>query len=266
MELGLSTYSFPWTTELAIDKQVFFEELIDYTFQKNIRCFQFGDNYPLHLLQPERFTQLIKAGTEKNIALQAGTRRLEYDHIKKYIDIAKEIKSPFLRVVIDDADFHPAEKEVIEAIKKLLPYLQHNNIVLAIENHDRFSARSLERIIKSTSTEYVGICLDTCNSIGAGEGIHELLPILLPYTVNLHVKDFNIERVKHKMGFTVTGTAAGDGMLNIPELLNECSKYPSCKTATLELWMEPENENKSTIDKEKQWVEKSINYLKNYIQ
>ncbi|MEP6950378.1 MAG: TIM barrel protein, partial [Ginsengibacter sp.] len=135
-----------------------------------------------------------------------------------------------------------------------------------IENHDRFKAKDLEFIVQKTSTEYVGICLDTCNSLGAGEGIHEILPVLLPYTVNLHIKDFTIERVSHKMGFKVFGTPAGDGMLNIPWLLNEVSKYKKCKTATLELWMEEEKDIDTTIAKEKEWVEKSINYLKKYIQ
>ncbi len=38
----------------------------------------------------------------------------------------------------------------------------------------------------------------------------------MPFTVNLHVKDFIIQRVGHQMGFTVTGTPLGKGMIQLP--------------------------------------------------
>ena len=53
--------------------------------------------------------------------------------------------------------------------------------------------------------------------MGAGEGFETVSEILLPYTINLHLKDFTIRRVSHKMGMIIEGTPAGKGMLNIPE-------------------------------------------------
>jgi sugar phosphate isomerase/epimerase len=268
MHLGLSTYTFPWNVMLAssLPSHSFsFREMLQFTSDNHIHFFQFGDNYPLHLLSKNELTEIKELALEKNIQLQVGTRSLHIDHITKYISIASQLNSAFLRVVIDDENYRPAEKDVVQIIHALLPSLKESGIVLAIENHDRFKAETLVQIIKQTDTDFVGICLDTANSLGAGESIVEILPVLLPYTINLHVKDFIVTRVHHKMGFTVSGTAAGSGMLDIPWLLNECSRYKRCSTATLELWMDEEVSAEQTLAKEISLVGESIKFLKKYI-
>ena len=269
MRLGLSTYSFPWAigaSDFANQKLSGWNVLLKYALEKKITCIQFGDNYPLHKLTLEELDEIRETATENNITLEVGTSGLEFSNIQKYLSIAKHLDSRFLRVVIDGPHFYPGIEDVIKTISSLLPSLQEYNVCLAIENHDRFRAKDLEYIIQKTSIEYVGICLDTCNSLGAGEGIHEILPVLIPYTVNLHVKDFNIKRVSNKMGFNVCGAPAGEGILDIPWLLKEFTKYEKCRTATLELWMNEEKDTDTTIAQEKAWIEKSINYLKKYIQ
>ena len=269
MRLGLSTYSFPWAigaSDFATQKLNGWNNLLKYAMEKKINCIQFGDNYPLKELSSVELDEIRETALENSITLEVGTSGLEFYNIQEYLSIAKHLDSKFLRVVIDGPNFYPGIEEVIKTISSLLPNLQEYNVCLAIENHDRFRAKDLEYIIQKTSTEYVGICLDTCNSLGAGEGIHEILPVLMPYTVNLHIKDFSIKRVSNKMGFNVRGAVVGEGMLDIPWLLNECSKYEKCRTVTLELWMEAEKDTDTTIVQEKAWIEKSINYLKKYIQ
>ena len=94
-------------------------------------------------------------------------------------------------------------------IREVLPAYREAGIRLAIENHDRFRAHELVAIIAATDADYVGICLDTANSLGADEGIWEVARTLAPHTLNLHVKDYRIERLDHQMGFTVRGAPAG---------------------------------------------------------
>jgi len=268
MRLGLSTYTFPWNfgiKDFLPTQPWTYNELLNYAAEKQISNLQFGDNYPLHHLSPESLARLQQLAGDKRIQIEVGTRRLETDHILRYLRIARQLQSPFLRVVIDDAGFHPDVETVIGTIRKLLPAFERAGVCLALENHDRFKAATFEHIIRETDPALVGICLDTANSLGAAEGIAEVLPVLLPHTVNLHVKDFTIDRVAHRMGFTIRGAAAGEGVLDIPWLLQECSKQPKCKTATLEIWMNKENTIAETIARELRWVEQSISYLTKYI-
>lgn len=268
MKLGISTYSFPWSIGISGSlppHPMTAEELISYAARKKISRLQIADNLPLHALPAMELDHIAGLAAENDIQLEVGMCGLEFDHVLSYLRLAERFHSPFIRVVIDGPGFEPARDAVIDTILKLLPLLDKAGIVLAIENHDRFAAGTLEQIIQRTSPDLIGICLDTVNSIGANEGFGQILPILLPYTVNLHVKDFTIQRVADKMGFLVRGVPAGDGMLAIPDLLKEMKAYGKCLSATLEIWMEPERTIAETVAKEKQWVDSSLDYLKKYI-
>ena len=272
MQLGLSTYSFPWAIGLPGTKPgepMSALALLCYAINHKISSVQFGDNLPLHTLSDDERQQLLRFMASNALTVEVGTRGLTPGNTTLYLDLARQFGSPFLRMVIDDADYQPDETEVIGVIRKVLPNFQRAGVVLALENHDRFSAASMKRIIQSTDPRWVGICLDTANSLGAGEGIREIVSVLGPYAVNLHIKDITIERVSHKMGFAVAGCPAGQGLLNIPWLIKELEKYRRCATATLEVWSnpigEPQANLEATLAQEEAWVEKSIHYLRTYL-
>ncbi|MDQ4141187.1 MAG: sugar phosphate isomerase/epimerase, partial [Bacteroidota bacterium] len=104
------------------------------------------------------------------------------------------------------------------------------------------------------------------NSMGAGEGLEQIVDTLAPYTVNLHLKDFGIKRLPHLMGFQIDGRPAGKGMLNVPWLLDKLTPYGRCQTAVLEQWVIPETELSETITKEEDWAIESVNYLRQYFE
>ena len=265
MQLGISTYSFPWrigaknfTPPIPLGPH----ELLQYAAARDIRFVQFGDNYPLHLLSDDELHQLKMRADQLHLSIQVGAKKLTVENVLSYIPIALSMQTDFIRIVIDDDNYYPSESMVIEIINQLLPHLKRANLVLAIENHDRFPVLSLNNIIRSTDVDHVSICLDTANSLGAGEGLGEVLSVLAPYTVNLHIKDFVVKRVNHKMGFRVSGCTAGDGILDIPSVIREIDKHGRCSAAILELWSDPQSTIEETIEKEKASVEKSIEYLK----
>ncbi len=237
-------------------------DLLQKAAEAGLRVVQFGDNLPLHTLSADERAALSRQARQLGLRLEVGTRRLTPDNLNAYLSIARQLGSPFLRMVIDDADYHPGENEVIRTINECLPALREQQIILALENHDRFPAASLERIIRATDPDGVGICLDSVNSLGADEGSREVLRILAPYTVNFHVKDFTIRRVEHKMGFVVEGCPAGQGLLDIPETLAELARHGRCRTATLEVWSNPEPTIEATVARETRWVQQSLEYLK----
>ena len=117
-------------------------------------------------------------------------------------------------------------------------------------------------MIEAAGCERIGVCLDTANSLGAGEGLEAVLAELAPLTVNLHLKDFSIERVPHLMGFTVTGRPAGRGFLDVPVLLAQLASFNRCHTAILELWTPPEPELAGTMAKEETWAAQSLEFLR----
>jgi len=221
---------------------------------------QIADNLPLDALPDEQIREIGRYATERNIRIEPGARKMTDEILHRYIEIAILLGSPFVRFVIDGPGFQPSLNDVHQIIRTALPALEEKGVVLAIENHDRFKAREFASMVEKAASSQVGICLDTVNSMGAGEGLETVIGLLAPLTVNLHVKEFCVERVFHKMGFVIEGKPLGKGMLPLIELLEKVSTR--CRSAILEQWTPPEATIEATIRKEADWAHESIKYLK----
>jgi 3-oxoisoapionate decarboxylase len=265
MKLGISSYTFGWAVGFpgfagagagALNER----DLLEIAAREEVSVLQIGDNLPLHTIDGSRLAELAAAARARSIELEVGARRLAPERIAQYIEIARTVGARLIRFVIDDGDYHPDPKSVIDVLKDCTGLL--NDVVLGIENHDRFQAKTLRHMIEAVGDGRVGACLDTANSLGAGEGIEVVAETLAPVTVNLHIKDFWIERVPHMMGFNVTGRPAGAGMLNVAKLLETITPHKKCRTAILELWTPPEARTEETVAKEARWANESLKYLK----
>ncbi|TAE25825.1 MAG: sugar phosphate isomerase/epimerase [Cytophagales bacterium] len=270
MQLGISTYTYGWSasahrvgtasadrSENPLDEQ----GLLDRATEFGLRLVQIGDNLPLHELLQERIVNLKNSAEKQGIAIELGARGLTETHLETYIGLSQTLNSRLLRFVIDEGAYEPSIDTIIGLLRNAVPALEGANLTLGLENHDRLLAREFAEIVERVGSPNVGICLDSVNSMGAGEGLIEVVSTLAPYTVNLHLKDFGIRRLPHLMGFQIDGRPAGQGMLNIPWLVEQVSQYGRCQTAILEQWVVPEETLAETIAKEAAWADESIMYL-----
>lgn len=262
MKLGISSYTFGWALS-AQNPQPFDENnLLDWARELGVSLLQIGDNLPLHEFSPQRLHALKDRAGELNVELEIGARGLTRERIATYAQIARVLAAKILRFVIDADGYEPSPEEVVAVLRDSLPLLRHT--ILGIENHDRFGAATLARLVESVGSERVGICLDTANSLGAGEGLNEVLRVLAPHAVNLHLKDFTIKRVPSLMGFIVEGAVAGQGMAAFGEALETVAGYRRCRTAILETWVPPLPDFCATLEKEARWARESLHYLRRF--
>ena len=263
MELGLSSYTFGWAVGVpgyTPTKPLDEHGLLDKCHAHGVKLLQIGDNLPLHTFDDVRLVRLAQRAADEGVQLEIGARGLTPHHVARYANIARRLEAKFIRFVIDDGDYHPQPDAVTGILRETAPLL--DGLTLGIENHDRFSAATLRSIVDDLFTDRIGVCLDTANSFGGGEDIRKVAATLAPITVNLHVKDFVIERVPYLMGFTISGRPAGAGMLDLPQLLQRIVPFGRCATAILELWTPPEPQLEDTIAKEVRWAAQSMEYLK----
>lgn len=268
MKLGISSFSYGWHVGVVgslPDNPMSPWDLLVRAKQYNVKVIQIGDNMPLTRFTEEELVSFREATQDAGIQVEVGTRGLKPDLINRYIDLAGFFKSHILRIVTDLECYEPSKDEIIRLLKEFIPQLRKNKVTLAIENHDRFTSKELKQIVDTIGSDAVGICLDTVNSFGAGEGLETIIDNLAPYTVNLHVKDFVIKRVPYLMGFVVEGCPVGKGMLNVPKLLKKLSEYANDPNAIVELWTPPEENITKTIHKEEEWVAESVEYLRGMI-
>jgi sugar phosphate isomerase/epimerase len=268
MKVGISSFSYGWSVGVAgsqpnhpLDAM----GLVREAERLGVSLVQIGDNLPLHSLPEAQLEELKGDCFRKGIALEVGCRGFLPEMIMAYIVIASQLASPILRIVTDTDDCKPSTAEIVAVVRELVPELERHEVTLAIENHDRFRAEELVRMIKAVDSERIGICLDTVNSFGCGEGVESVVQCLAPYTNNLHLMDFTIARFPHQMGFTVSGTPLGKGMLNVPWLLAVLKAHGRDVNAVIELWTPPEKEIEVTMAKERRWVEESVTYLRRLI-
>jgi len=263
--LGLSSYAFTWAIGVPgypVETPMTPLQLLEKAAQLGVACVQIADNMPLHALSDGELSLLKNAADEKNIAVEVGMRGLLPDQLGIYMDLAVEFDSPILRVVIDAANFEPSIADIIYRLHQTVPELEKRNLALVIENHDRFKAREFVEILQAVNSDRVGICLDSVNSMGAGEGVERVTETLGEYTLNLHIKEFIVTRIDHKMGFKIEGRPAGQGMLPLAWMLSKLN--PRCNSAILEQWVPPEASMADTIVKEDDWARQSITYLQHY--
>jgi sugar phosphate isomerase/epimerase len=270
MKLGVGSFSCPWAIGIpdfpAPDPPMNAFGLLEAAIRLDVTTVQYVDNLPLTALSPDDLARLLGRAQEHGITLEIGMRGTRADGpegARAHLALARRIGAPFVRVMFDryeDGDT-PSSEEVIARLGPLVGEFEAAGVRLALENFDRFPARELVRIVEALGglERGVGVCLDTVNNLGALEGPDEVARILAPYTINLHVKDVIIKRKAHRLGFEVEGRPAGEGMVDIPGILD---LMPRDVSVTLELWTVPEPVLSATLAKEAAWVEASIAYLK----
>lgn len=263
MILGLSSYTFGWAVGVSghpparpLDEH----GLLDKCREHDVKLLQIGDNLPLHTFDETRLDRLAARAASEGVQLEVGARRLTLERVAEYAAVARRLDAKLIRFVIDDAAYHPTPEAVSIVLRQSAPLLA--GLKLGIENHDRFPAAILREMIESAGSDRIGVCLDTANSLGTGEGLDTVVRELGPLTVNLHIKDFQIARVPHLMGFAVEGRPAGGGFLNVPDLLRQLAPFHRCESAVLELWTRPEADLARTVEKEAAWAAQSLAYLK----
>ena len=264
MKIGLGSYALAWAIgapgyppEHPMDSFGF----IDCAAKHGFKLVQIADNLPLHELSEGELERLKNLTQSLDIEVEVGTRGIANGNLERYLALAQFFNSPLLRVVVDSDGHHPDPNEVSQIVAKVLPKFEAAGVTLAIENHDRFKARDLLKILETLDSAHVGICLDTVNSFGALEGPEVVTKTLAPHVVNVHIKDFDIRREAHNMGFRIFGTPAGQGVLDIPWLVESLDMKGRKINAILELWPAPEENLERTIAKEAQWLAQSVQVL-----
>lgn len=265
MNCGLGSFAFTWAlgaSHHAPDQRLTPDGFLDQARRLGATVVQACENLPLADLPEPEICNFHRHATHLGIAVELGTRGLDTGNLHRQLALAVALGSPLVRVSIDRGFDEPSPEEVIRRLRPLLPDFHATGIALALENHERLGARTLARIIEELGPDDVGACLDTANSLGALETPEEVVEILGPHTRSLHVRDFEVRRASHQMGFVIEGCAAGQGRLDLPRLLARLRGLtPYAFNAILETWVAPGPSLEETVLRERVWTEQGFKHL-----
>lgn len=241
-------------------------DLIDKAAVIGADVVQIGDNMPLEAYADGELEKIRSYAEANGIELEAGMRKATAERLSEYIRIAGKIGAHMLRLIIDGKDYEPDLQESRRIFSSMIPQLEENDVILGVENHDRFSSLEYARVIRTVDHPRVGLTVDTVNSLSAEEPIDEVLKNMAPYCVCLHVKDYMIKRYNGGGGLKITGACPGKGRLDIQKCFEECRTRSAYSfNIILESWMEPCGTLMETLRMEDEWARAGIVLLKDMI-
>ena len=112
--------------------------------------------------------------------------------------------------------------ESYEALRLIIPILEKQKITLAIENHKDWTLEELQRLLRTYSNEYLGVCVDFGNNISLLDDPMETVETLAPYARSTHVKDMGVK--PYADGFLLSEVPLGAGFLDLPRMVSTLQK------------------------------------------
>jgi sugar phosphate isomerase/epimerase len=264
MRLGISSWTYPWAIGVAgfppPSHPLSLAGLFERASLLKVGVVQLADNLALHNMDTAELRDAREQATSLGLTIEIGTRGVEPAHLRRYLKLATEFDAALVRTLTHVGDQQPSLEQAEKWIREVLPEFEAQGTTLGLENYEKHSCRDLSSLVRRLESGHIGICLDTVNSLGALETPRDVVAILGPLTVNLHVKDFAIARIPQMMGFAVSGAQAGTGLLDVPWLVEQIPARENT-SAILEQWPPWRESLEATIENEREWAELGIQYL-----
>lgn len=209
-----------------------------------------GATDPDHLRDVRRAAEERGLFLEYNFSLDAS----EYDErlthtMEAGIAIAESIGSDIGKISMDikrphpvcGTAFHPKVipqlEEIARKAEAAAPVAQNAGVRLCLENHTEAFSDEVLWIINRVNHPYVGVCVDTNNSLMVGEDPLTAIRKLAPVSFTNHFSDHRI--VFDQYGCRITGVATGTGDVPMREAFQVINANPNMKRLNIEVEFDP---------------------------
>jgi sugar phosphate isomerase/epimerase len=265
-KIGIGSWTFPWAVG-TIPEQRPVHPLTPADLVRKARMLGAGvvqvvDNLPLDQVSQSELDAFRVAAGEAGIELEIGTRGVQPSHLERYLEIAHSVRARLVRTMCGWHGAPPPLIEVERNLKEVLPNFEKAGIRVALENYEAYSTRDLANLIQAIDSPNLGVCLDLTNSFGALESAEEILDALVPLTLNVHLKEFTIERIAYLMGFEFRGRPTGTGRLPIEKIFSRLHQAGRTPNVIVELWTPFAGSLEETLELEESWARQSVAFLK----
>ena len=90
--------------------------------------------------------------------------------------------------------------------------------------------------------------------------------MLAPYTINLHLKDYEITPDPYGVGFRIHGVPLGEGRAPVAWVLDQLRHCPPDMSVILEHWLMPDQGVAEAIAQEQPWIERTVAAAKTHLK
>jgi sugar phosphate isomerase/epimerase len=118
--------------------------------------------------------------------------------------------------------FRQFADEAWKSLQLAEPVAARHKVRLAVENHKDWRVEEMLGWLKRLSSEHVGVCLDTGNSIALLEEPHVVVEAYAPWTFTTHFKDMGV--AEYEEGFLLSEVPLGSGYLDLKRVVETVHK------------------------------------------
>lgn len=265
-QFGISSWSYPWAVGAATgpqpDTPLTALDLVKQADALNVNLVQIADNLPIEALSKADLQQLNDFARSRGIRIEVGTKGVEPEHLRRFLNIAQFLGSPVVRTLPAIFGKRISIKEAETQLRDVLDDYEKAGVVIVLENQEAFTAQEYADMMARVQHPHLQICLDLANALGAMEGPEHAMRLMGPHCGNFHFKDVTIIRSKTLMGFTIEGRPSGQGSIPIHWALGELQKYGKTPSVIIELWPPLQNSFEDTLKLEQDWVRQSVDFMR----
>ena len=157
--------------------------------------------------------------------------------------ISMDIKRPH---PVCGSAFHPKVIPQLEEIARkamaAAPVAKNAGVRLCLENHTEAFSDEVLWIVNCVNHQYVGVCVDTNNSLMVGEDPLTAIRKLAPLSFTNHFSDHRI--VFDQYGCRITGVATGSGDVPMREAYQVIKANPAMNRLNIEVEFDPEGDGR----------------------
>jgi sugar phosphate isomerase/epimerase len=167
-----------------------------------------------------------KGGLYLEGSVRAPREKADLERFEAEVRTAKEAGATLVRTVMlsgrryetfRTSDQYRAFKEqALRSLQLAEPVVARNKVRLSVENHKDYRAPELVEVMKTISSEWVGVCVDTGNNLALLEQPLATVEALAPWTTACHLKDMAVEESAD--GFLLAEVPLGEGFLDLKQI------------------------------------------------
>ena len=115
-------------------------------------------------------------------------------------------------------EFKTFAAESWKALERAEPILRKHQLKLALENHKDWRVPELIAMMEKIGSEWVGICIDTGNSIALLEEPEHVVEAYANWGTSCHIKDMGVK--EYEDGFLLSEVPLGMGFLDVRRMIS----------------------------------------------
>jgi sugar phosphate isomerase/epimerase len=244
--IGMHSYGYQWRDAKARPGGAKFHDaltFLQYAHRLGAAGVQvaIGDN-------DRAYAQRIKAEAEKHALYFEGQFQLpkddtDLDRFERDVVLARDAGATVFRTACLSGRRYETFKSAEEfrefaarsqnSLRLAEPALKRHRLRMAVENHKDWLVPELLEIVRKFSSEWVGICVDTGNSIALMEDAMSVIEEYAPFAFSVHLKDMAFE--EYGDGFLLAEVPLGRGFLPISRVVQILRKANPAVRLNLEM-------------------------------